>query len=742
MKKSIITTFVVIVCWVPGFTQCLKGITTNPDAPVNTERPDKRNTFFDWRALIYNINSQFINAPQIESPFNQSNNVLVNHFLNNQDRLPQDGWELIKYDMGFNENGTPKTTPIGYIHLVLYNKFTGVMRVFVAGDYTQAFNGAKIEIKYLNGKMSSALSNSSKLFGLDKFEADPSITSVSGYNNNNGRWFYADFQIGYDPCTCIYESTMVIITKLITESKIDLSGSVTGTLTNIASGAGSVLENSYSFNVKDLLTVAKKAQKSYKEFSKFTSDQEKALNIEGKTNLQLTVKELLKRNSLNEFQEAIKMSSFLKAGLKAAPYVGAAIELIDFFVGGGKKTPGPQEVKIMPMALNAKINLKGTLSTSFSFGDITFYTPGSLNAQTKNPVDYPYYNEVLGVLNLLETPKVYQKNLVSTGYYDQGTGYYEDHYLDVFQIIPIKYVVNPAAGFNTTNIEIMASLDFGTFKTAYVPLSALSTFSVEAGSVSGWNGQNNYGYPLGCTDGTPLALRLLINLERLETDANTQNVLLALTYPIDYINGQSFTFAPSYCNNGLTTELTLTNQTVPYDVSAWDKITIGPNTTFTGSRIIKAPNIVVLPGAVIPSNVRLLSSLPNGHVPTQILPASQTEIQTFCSSTQYNSQLRNLRLRAEDTEPKEESIEIKILTAYPNPATNLVTFQYYLEVESIVNLSLFDIMGREIANPINEQQTVGLHELNFDISYFESGVYLYTLTTNQGNETKRLLIIR
>ena len=146
-----------------------KRYNNQSDAPVNTERPDKRNTFFDWRALIYNINSQFINAPQIESPFNQSNNVLVNHFLNNQDRLPQDGWELIKYDMGFNENGTPKTTPIGYIHLVLYNKFTGVMRVFVAGDYTQAFNGAKIEIKYLSGKMSSALSNSSKLFALDKF---------------------------------------------------------------------------------------------------------------------------------------------------------------------------------------------------------------------------------------------------------------------------------------------------------------------------------------------------------------------------------------------------------------------------------------------------------------------------------------------------------------------------------------------------------------------------------------------
>ena len=62
--------------------QCLKGITTNPDNPINTERPDKVNTFFDWRASTYNVNSQYISTPQIESPFNQPNNLLVNHFLN------------------------------------------------------------------------------------------------------------------------------------------------------------------------------------------------------------------------------------------------------------------------------------------------------------------------------------------------------------------------------------------------------------------------------------------------------------------------------------------------------------------------------------------------------------------------------------------------------------------------------------------------------------------------------------
>ncbi|MBX2895411.1 MAG: hypothetical protein KF763_08205 [Cyclobacteriaceae bacterium] len=44
MKNSIIITLITIYS-LTGFAQCLKGITTNPDAPVNAERPDKRNTF-------------------------------------------------------------------------------------------------------------------------------------------------------------------------------------------------------------------------------------------------------------------------------------------------------------------------------------------------------------------------------------------------------------------------------------------------------------------------------------------------------------------------------------------------------------------------------------------------------------------------------------------------------------------------------------------------------------------------
>lgn len=59
-KTLIICAFLISVNNLALTAQCLKGITTNPDSPVNIERPDKRNTFFDWRALTYNVNSQYI----------------------------------------------------------------------------------------------------------------------------------------------------------------------------------------------------------------------------------------------------------------------------------------------------------------------------------------------------------------------------------------------------------------------------------------------------------------------------------------------------------------------------------------------------------------------------------------------------------------------------------------------------------------------------------------------------------
>jgi hypothetical protein len=761
----IIFSFILTLVSTIGYTQCLKGITTNPSAPLNLEKPSKANTFFDWRELIYDINSQYILAPQIDAPFNQTDNSLVNHFLDNQDRFPEDGWELIKYDMGYTEAGVPKTTPVGFIYVILYNKYTGILRTFFAGDRPEAFNGAQIQINFNDGTQSSALSNASKRFALDHFEQDPKITVVSQYNNNNGKWFYADFNISYDPCTCFYESKMLVSVYLINSSVITLSGSLTGNITNISNGSGTVSENSFSFDPKNLLAAGKKAKKSYKDIGKFKTDQEKALGIANKTDAQLQPAELAKRQDLNMFQEALKSSSFLKTGLKAAPYIGAAITLVDYFVAGGKKSSSPQEVKISPMAINANVTLSGTLQANYLYGDVTFYTPGSLNAQNKNAADYAYYNEVLGVFNLLRTPKMHftgQSSWNTQGTPGQENYRYESYERFKFQMPEFidgrknfQYVLNPASNLNAESIEIFGKLIFSnsagngdtTYRyviseTDFLPIGALSNFSNEFGShyVADYYGTSYEMF--GCSDQIPsiAELKLMVNLRRNDADANTQNVLFVLTYPIEFVHNPTFTFGPEYCS--FEKDIVLQNTTVTQSMAAWNTITLGPNVTFSPGITLKAGNgLKVLPNVTIPPNVVLKTGYPVAGI-SNPSATSLADIQVFCGGNLYSSSTRSFRTKSDEVVESEPAAETSALNAFPNPTTGFVTFQYYMSQSGNVRIDLMDIIGQPVGIVMDTFSEVGMHEVSYDANHLKPGVYFYTLETEISREVKRLVIIR
>ncbi|MBK7651139.1 MAG: T9SS type A sorting domain-containing protein [Flammeovirgaceae bacterium] len=101
-----------------------------------------------------------------------------------------------------------------------------------------------------------------------------------------------------------------------------------------------------------------------------------------------------------------------------------------------------------------------------------------------------------------------------------------------------------------------------------------------------------------------------------------------------------------------------------------------------------------------------------------------------------------MRKRGDEEETKEDQESDKLLSAYPNPADKSVTFQYYLETESAVTLKIFDLAGRVVATVADESQSKGPHEVKYEISNFEAGVYFYTLKTVLGKETKGLVIVR
>ena len=83
---------------------------------------------------------------------------------------------------------------------------------------------------------------------------------------------------------------------------------------------------------------------------------------------------------------------------------------------------------------------------------------------------------------------------------------------------------------------------------------------------------------------------------------------------------------------------------------------------------------------------------------------------------------------------------------YPNPFNPGTTISFRLAVDSKVNLTIFNILGQEVVNLISTNMSVGQHQVNFDASSLNSGLYLYKLEaagidgTNFSDSKKMMLL--
>ncbi len=79
---------------------------------------------------------------------------------------------------------------------------------------------------------------------------------------------------------------------------------------------------------------------------------------------------------------------------------------------------------------------------------------------------------------------------------------------------------------------------------------------------------------------------------------------------------------------------------------------------------------------------------------------------------------------------------------YPNPFNPTTTISYSLPKRGFVNLTVYDILGREVANLVNKEQATGNYKVEFNASNLSSGVYFYRLHCGDFVETKKLILLR
>jgi photosystem II stability/assembly factor-like uncharacterized protein len=79
---------------------------------------------------------------------------------------------------------------------------------------------------------------------------------------------------------------------------------------------------------------------------------------------------------------------------------------------------------------------------------------------------------------------------------------------------------------------------------------------------------------------------------------------------------------------------------------------------------------------------------------------------------------------------------------YPNPFNPTTTIKFELSEESFVTLKIYDVIGNEIATLVNERLKAGLYETSFEGVNVNSGVYFYSLHTENFVQTKKMTLLK
>jgi photosystem II stability/assembly factor-like uncharacterized protein len=94
--------------------------------------------------------------------------------------------------------------------------------------------------------------------------------------------------------------------------------------------------------------------------------------------------------------------------------------------------------------------------------------------------------------------------------------------------------------------------------------------------------------------------------------------------------------------------------------------------------------------------------------------------------------------------------EFSLEQNYPNPFNPSTKIKYTIPASpksspkerTLVHLIVYDILGKQVAELVNEEKQPGVYEVNFDGTNLSSGVYLYRLTAGTFSDIKKLVLLK
>jgi hypothetical protein len=119
----------------------------------------------------------------------------------------------------------------------------------------------------------------------------------------------------------------------------------------------------------------------------------------------------------------------------------------------------------------------------------------------------------------------------------------------------------------------------------------------------------------------------------------------------------------------------------------------------------------------------------------------------------YYSNIAEVNFNVTDVKEKQLPKEFSLSQNYPNPFNPATKIQYQIPsagaalsggIQNVIHvkLSIYNILGHEVAALVNKEQAPGYYEVTFDASGLSTGVYIYKLTAGSFSSIKKLMLIK
>lgn len=485
----IITILFGLALGISAQNNCINEVSTDPNDPYNsmlpttqiqgssTAIPDDPRFInrYDWTATS-NLQLQNMQINQEMLYLHNASAPYYNYISDGEPMTPENGWELMLYNVGtypdLSDNPNGEAADIPYI--ALYNRFTGILRVFATyGDgYLPSgisFDGVLISVEFASANIvNGALrlrDGGDK--ALDNQTSALNTLATALHLNSPSKWFSADFQLTYDPCVCYYPSKLRLRFDFLERMELNLYGRSITVPDNIADG-NNLLTNNFLTNfqfsstdpynqiimyevMEDFVDDYIAKMQTYKndlaavqEYNKevetnlFIANLFKAVVINGAT---FAVSSFVTQQWYNELTQYENGDKFIppsgsdsttvkkyteKLKSFASKAFGQTVE--SFIKKNFEKKPLPNKPDA-PMASFTEMKMTGVIENSTTIYGSRFFTPGSYGSEGTgtptivNPLEYPIYNNAVGTFALLNSPKIKAYKSLGELYHEHNEGY-------------------------------------------------------------------------------------------------------------------------------------------------------------------------------------------------------------------------------------------------------------------------------------------------------------------------------